>query len=189
MVVCCQRCQARTLNTHLFCPSCGALIQHSIQGVRLRPIDPLLIRAPRRQPAAPAPCARQAAARRHTTRAGIIGVTALCFSVIFLMGIRHLIAHGGLPPIGIWAIAPVVLGGLLAEEAWVNGHIAAGLTGIIIWAILPWLLAVDQALPWGLIVAVLWALAHAQNVMRWRRSATLSSKPTAAMVVSEKLPP
>jgi hypothetical protein len=195
MATACQQCQVRIRNTYLFCPACGALLHRQVGSVRIRAIDPLVIRRARTPGPATAAGHGQtlagagSALRRQTLRAGLIAGTALCFSVVFLIGLRQLIAHGGLPAIGMWAIAPVVLGGLLAEEAWVNGHTVAGLAGIVVWATLPWLLAADQALPWGLVVAGLWALAHAQNVIRWRRSATLSSSPTAAMVVSEKLPP
>jgi hypothetical protein len=175
----------------LFCPACGAPLQPVIAGVRIRPIDPTRIE-PRRSHGAPAaPIGARVQAVRHVpaTRAGLQAAGALCFSIIFLVGLQQFIAHGGMPALGLWALAPLVLGALVAEEAWVQGHMTTGLLGLVTWSALPWLLAIDMALPWGYALALVWLIVHIQNVRRWRRNATLSSRPTAAMVVSEKLPP
>ncbi|HEU5089685.1 MAG TPA: zinc ribbon domain-containing protein [Roseiflexaceae bacterium] len=184
----CARCRTAVQAQMLFCPACGAPLRPAIAGVRIRPIDPTRIE-PRRTHAVPAATPNQAVRHVPATRAVLQAAGALCFSIVFLVGLQQFIAHGGVPALGLWALAPLVLGALVAEEAWVQGHMAAGLLGLVTWSALPWLLAIDMALPWGYVLALVWLIVHVQNVRRWRRNATLSSRPTAAMVVSEKLPP
>ena len=186
----CARCRTAVHAQMLFCPACGTPLRPVIAGVRIRPIDPTRIE-PRRTNGAPAAPIGAPDHSGHTpaTRAGLLAGGALCFSMVFLVGLQQFIAHGGLPTLGLWAVAPLVLGALVAEEAWVQGHMATGLVGLVTWSALPWLLAIDATLPWAYMLAMVWLIVHVQNVRRWRRNATLSNSPTAAMVVSEKLPP
>jgi hypothetical protein len=146
MDIYCRLCRQSSPADAFFCVSCGSVLHvDDAQKIRSVPGSGITIRriqqptiaqiAPTRQPARPSPLS--------LVRWAGIPIVGMAFSLIFLFGILQLIDRGGLPPLGLWGLLPVVTGALLSEEEWVNGKLGRGLLGMAIWGGIPWLLAGD----------------------------------------------
>ncbi|MDZ4719072.1 MAG: hypothetical protein SH847_11520 [Roseiflexaceae bacterium] len=88
-----------------------------------------------------------------------IPIVGLGYSIIFLIGIMQVIEYGGVPGLGIWGIGPIVVGALLAEEEWINGRLWIGLSGMVVWAGFPWLLALNL-FPFAAIMCGAWCVTR-----------------------------
>lgn len=167
MALSCRICRQSSPADAYFCISCGSVLHvDDAQKIRIVPSSGITIRitpppaiptiAPRPQPPRPAPVS--------LVRWAGIPIVGMAFSLIFLFGILQLIDRGGLPPLGLWGLLPVVTGALLSEEEWVNGKLGRGLLGMAIWGGMPWLLAGDLLSLAALLGAAWLALRIARSI-------------------------
>jgi hypothetical protein len=163
MDVQCQECGAEASEGAFFCTDFGAPLRTARQlGIRpisvlssspavtTRRILPTVAPTPPRPPLSGCDLARMA----------LIPLIGIGYAVVFLIGLMQVIEHGGLPGVGLWGVGPVVAGALCAEEDWLNGRPLPGLLGLLVWAALPWALAVDM-LPLGAALGCSWLVARA----------------------------
>jgi hypothetical protein len=87
-----------------------------------------------------------------------IPLVGLLFGALFLIGFAQILAHGGLRGPGASLVGLLLCGALLAERAWVNGHVWTGLRGMILWGGLTGLLAIGRVFPWALLLLPIWLL-------------------------------
>jgi hypothetical protein len=149
----CPRCNVLSPGDARFCIACAA---------PLRPSS-----SPLRQAGATGPTLRLDRAQRPG-RAALgprdgIPVIGLLFSALFLVALAQLLAHGwsgvrGGPPLQPLLACLLLVGALLAECAWVNGKVWAGLRGMLLWGGLTGLLAIGRAFPWALLLIPIWLM-------------------------------
>jgi hypothetical protein len=162
MVASCRLCGAESPADAFFCVSCGSVLHGDHGRIRSLGITGPAVRleSPAIGPALPFErTSRPSWTWRAALRTIGIPVVGFGFCIIFLIGIMQVIEHGGLPPLGLWAVGPVVMGALLAEQEWVNGRIWRGLFGMLIWSGIPWLLALNSH-PWGALLGIAWLALH-----------------------------
>ena len=92
-----------------------------------------------------------------------IPLVGLLFGALFLVALAQLMANGWLrshggPPLQPLLVGLLLSGALLAERAWVNGHVWMGLRGMLLWGGLAGLLAVGHAFPWALLLLPIWLM-------------------------------
>jgi hypothetical protein len=153
MSVACPRCGAVPAGDARFCIACGVALQPP-------PVAP-------RRAGATTPTLRLG--RAHPPGRATIGprdgipVVGLLFGALFLVALAQLMANGWLRAQGWPRLQPLLVGlllsgALLAERAWVNGHVWIGLRGMLLWGGLAGLLAVGHAFPWALLLLPIWLM-------------------------------
>lgn len=172
MALSCRLCSYASPDDAFFCISCGAVLQPGSIATTIRPISSTgptlrisstLLRFRPIRPGSPSLRWQQL-----ISWAGV-PLVALGYSVVFLIGIMQVIEYGGIPGLGLWGIAPVVIGALLAEEQWMNGRLWSGLFGMAVWASFPWLLSLNL-FTIGAALATAWLALHLALRLAVRRS-------------------
>ena len=149
------------------CPRCGALAAGDARFCIVCGVELQLPTSAPRQVEATGPTLRLG--RRHAPERAALGprdgipLVGLLFGALFLVALAQLMANGWLRAQGWPRLQPLLLGlllsgALLAERAWVNGHVWIGLRGMLLWGGLAGLLAVGHAFPWALLLLPIWLM-------------------------------
>jgi len=151
MLPACPHCGQPIAHEARFCIVCGAALGF---GPRPTPTPPTSAAGPTLRLGQPATVPRHGGL---SPRAGI-PLIGLLFGALFLVGFAQILATGGSRGLGPLLVGVLLGGALLAERAWVNGEIWAGLRGMILWGGLTGLLAIGRVFPWGLLLIPVWLL-------------------------------
>ena len=124
-----------------YCSECGLLIE----GTRRIVIRPVPLRTALVPKARPLDQKRLAPLRQEQQRfswreLSIYGV-AWAFVVSVVLGVAAALDAVGTTPQGLALVGVPVVGALLAEASWLNGHWRSGLAGMVLWEGLLWLIA------------------------------------------------
>src|SRR5262245_49068190 len=127
----CQDCGEHSPDRASFCIVCGARLVAPAARARA-PLYPSVgstvhLRAPCNKPAAPLAGRLADRVDRPCYRQLLIPLVGLVFGMAVVIGVAQMIALQGLHSAGIWLVAVLIGGVLLAESAWVNGELWRGL--------------------------------------------------------------
>ncbi|MEP7187809.1 MAG: zinc ribbon domain-containing protein, partial [Roseiflexaceae bacterium] len=163
----CQDCGEHSPDHASFCIVCGARLIAPTARTRV-PLPPAVgptIRLSVADVARPDPAgvpvdpvARPAA--RLSIRQALVPLVGLAFGITVVLELAQLLALNGLRATTVWLIVVLLGGVLLAESAWVNGHLWRGLRGMLLWGGLLGLLAFDHLMPWVVALALGWLALH-----------------------------
>jgi hypothetical protein len=148
-----------------FCIVCGARLIAPTARVRV-PIPPAVGPTIRLTPADTARPGAVAPLRAGTSKAAcgmrqaLVPLVGLLFGIAVVLGLAQLFALNGLRAASIWPIFVMLGGVLLAESAWVNGHLWRGMRGMLLWGGLIGLLAFGRVMPWAVALALGWLALH-----------------------------
>lgn len=162
MALSCHLCSYESPDDAFFCISCGAVLQPGSIQTTIRPISstgPTLRISSTLLRFTPLRPGLASLTWQQLVSWAAVPLVALAYSVVFLIGIMQVIEYGGIPGLGLWGIAPIVIGALLAEEQWMNGRLWSGLFGMAVWASFPWLLSLNL-FTIGAILAAVWLVMH-----------------------------
>ncbi len=169
----CPSCGYRYLNDASFCIVCGAALRPIAHEPSARPTGatgPTIrlgqqFSLPAGAASAPARAADRTVAQTSPWRGASKPLIALLFAVVFMIGLAEYLTSRGAPGLGMWLVGLVTGGALLAQQAWVNGDLWRGARGMLVWGGLTWLLATDLAVPWALLLILVWCALQP----RWYR--------------------
>jgi hypothetical protein len=138
MLIRCPSCGERSPDGAAFCIGCGASLHVLAPAAR----------QPQRNVTGPTtrlPASEPAATPIVSPRA--LPVAGLLFTMLFIFGLAHFLARGWSRPLGLWIVAVLVTGALVAQRAWLDGQLWRGLCGMALWCGMIWLLAADSVVP------------------------------------------
>jgi hypothetical protein len=162
----CQDCGEHSPEQASFCIVCGARLIAPAARTRV-PVAPAvgptvrLNRADLVRPSAAEPQATGTQpAPQPSVRQALVPLVGLVFGIAVVLALAQLFALNGLRATTVWPIVVLLAGVLLAESAWVNGHLWRGLRGMLLWGGLIGLLAFGQLMPWVLALGLGWLALH-----------------------------